>query len=277
MRTLSKDNAEDVGRHLIMAGILIDVDSERAYRHAKVAASRGGRVDVTREALGLAAFQTGRYAEALREFRTVRRLNGSNDYVPQMAASERALGKPEKAIEMVHEVSGTLSEDLAAELRLVEAHSRMDLGDLDTAEAILTTFRPVVEEQGDKRDALLSVLETLRESGEVTPARIDALLSELEAAADAAEDAEGTRETIVDEIVLYDTAELEPEPDPVDEDPVDDERSDGVQSDTEGDGSPVESANAPHVSGAAAGDDPDESEQGEQGAESVDDAGEERS
>src|SRR5699024_1724704 len=78
LRTLSKENAEIVGLHLIMAGRLIDVDPELAYKHAQEALRRGGRVDIVREAAGLTAYYTDRYAEALREFRTVRRLNGSS-------------------------------------------------------------------------------------------------------------------------------------------------------------------------------------------------------
>jgi phospholipid/cholesterol/gamma-HCH transport system ATP-binding protein len=71
LRTLSKDNAWAVGRHLVMAGRLIDEDPELAYEHAQAAVRHGGRVDVVREAAGLAAYRTGRFAEALRELRTV--------------------------------------------------------------------------------------------------------------------------------------------------------------------------------------------------------------
>ena len=37
LRTLSKDNAEDVARHLVMADGMLDEDPERAYSHAQVA------------------------------------------------------------------------------------------------------------------------------------------------------------------------------------------------------------------------------------------------
>src|SRR5690606_27820371 len=77
LRTLSKENAEQVGRHLVVVGRLLGTDAEAAYEHAQGAVRRGGRVDVVREAAGLAAYGTGRYAGALRELRTVRRLNGS--------------------------------------------------------------------------------------------------------------------------------------------------------------------------------------------------------
>ena len=53
LRTLSKDNADDVARHLVMAGRLLDDDPETAYLHAQVAAQRAGRVDIVREAAAI--------------------------------------------------------------------------------------------------------------------------------------------------------------------------------------------------------------------------------
>ena len=54
LRTLSKENAENVGLHLVMTGRLLDSDPELAYEHAQAAVRRAGRVDVVREAAGLA-------------------------------------------------------------------------------------------------------------------------------------------------------------------------------------------------------------------------------
>ncbi len=138
LRTLSKDNAEDVGRHLVMAGLLIEEEPEVAYKHAQVALARGGRVDVVREAAAIAAYATGRYAEALREFRTVRRLSGDNEHLPLMVDCERGLGRPERAIALSKEPeAATLSRDAKAELGIVVAGARMDLGDMDAAIATL--------------------------------------------------------------------------------------------------------------------------------------------
>lgn len=134
LRTLSKENAEDVGRHLIMAGNLIDTDPELAYQHAIVAASRAGRVDVVREAAAVTAYATGRYAEALREFRTVRRLNGSSEHLPLMADCERGLGRPERAIALSQELAAaTLDATGKIELAIVIAGARSDMGDKDAA------------------------------------------------------------------------------------------------------------------------------------------------
>jgi len=139
LRTLSKDNAEGVGQHLVMAGRLLDSDPELSYEHAQAAVRRAGRVDVVREAAGLAAYKTGRYAEALRELRTVRRLNGSSEHLAIMADCERGLGRPERAIALAasDEAEG-LEAGAAIELAIVVSGARLDLGEAEAAYAVLS-------------------------------------------------------------------------------------------------------------------------------------------
>lgn len=139
LRTLRKDNADAVARHLVMAGRLLDDDPEAAYAHAAEAARRAGRVDVVREAAGIAAYRTGRYAEALRELRTARRLGGSDDHVPLMADCERGLGRPERAIALAAEHAGRLAPEVAVELAIVVSGARLDLGQPEAALAALST------------------------------------------------------------------------------------------------------------------------------------------
>nr|WP_246803734.1 hypothetical protein [Cellulomonas hominis] len=136
---MSKDNAGVVGRHLVMAGRLLDVDPELAYEHAQAAVRHGGRVDVVREAAGLAAYRTGRFAEALRELRTVRRLNGSSEHLAVMADCERGLGRPERAIAMAAEPEAEqLDVQGRVELAMVVSGARLDMGDPDAAIAALS-------------------------------------------------------------------------------------------------------------------------------------------
>ncbi|WP_407342490.1 hypothetical protein [Pengzhenrongella phosphoraccumulans] len=139
LRTLSKENAEGVGQHLVMAGRLLDSDPELSYEHAQAAVRRAGRVDVVREAAGLAAYKTGRYAEALRELRTVRRLNGSSEHLAIMADCERGLGRPERAIALAasDEAEG-LEPGAAIELAIVVSGARLDLGEAEAAYAVLS-------------------------------------------------------------------------------------------------------------------------------------------
>jgi hypothetical protein len=146
LRTLSKMNAEDVGRHLVMVALLLEDDPELAYRHAQVAVARAGRVDVVREAAALAAYATARYADALRELRTVRRLSGSNDHLAIEADCERGLGRPERAIALSKAPEATgLSGAALAELQIVVAGARLDLG--DPAAALHTLDRIVSDSE----------------------------------------------------------------------------------------------------------------------------------
>ena len=92
LATLSGPNRDIVARHLVMAGQLIDLDPEAAYQHAQAAVSRAGRVDVVREAAALTAYASGRYEEALREVRAVRRMRGDDSLRAVEADAERGLG-----------------------------------------------------------------------------------------------------------------------------------------------------------------------------------------
>ena len=142
LRTLSKDNADGVARHLVMAGRLLEDDPELALAHALEAVRRAGRVDVVREAAGIAAYRAGRYADALRELRAARRLNGSDQHVPLIVDCERGLGRPERALAVAQEHQGTLAQEVELELAIVVSGARMDLGQPDAALAALST--PVV-------------------------------------------------------------------------------------------------------------------------------------
>ncbi|MDZ4354548.1 MAG: hypothetical protein U1B81_18245 [Arthrobacter sp.] len=134
IKTLEENSAEWVARHLVMAGRLIDDEPELAFQHALAASRRGGRLAAVREAVGLTAYAAGHYGEALREFRTYRRISGSNMHLPVMADCERGLGRPDRALEMARsEEAKDLDAPGKAELAIVAAGARTDLGQLDAA------------------------------------------------------------------------------------------------------------------------------------------------
>ncbi|MEV8443846.1 hypothetical protein AB0425_41280 [Actinosynnema sp. NPDC051121] len=144
LRGLPKGLAEIVGRHLAAAGMLIDSEPELALEHARYARSKAARVAVVREAAGLAAYHAGEWAEALSELRAARRMSHGTGHVAVMADCERALGRPDRAIELAREAQvSLLSPDEAVELRIVAAGARRDMGQLDAA---------VVALQGDDLD-----------------------------------------------------------------------------------------------------------------------------
>ncbi|MCB5275760.1 hypothetical protein BJG92_03313 [Arthrobacter sp. SO5] len=134
IKTLEENSAEWVARHLVMAGRLIDDEPELAFQHALAASRRGGRLGAVREAVGLTAYAAGHYGEALREFRTYRRISGSNMHLPVMADCERGLGRPDRALDMARsEEAKDLDAPGKAELAIVAAGARTDLGQLDAA------------------------------------------------------------------------------------------------------------------------------------------------
>jgi hypothetical protein len=121
-----------VGRYLVAAELASD--PEQAYRYAQAARERAARIGVVREVSGITAYQTGRWAEALAELRAARRLTGRGEYLPLMADSERALGRLDRALELVHsDDAKRLPRAAQIELRIVESGIRRDQGLTDAA------------------------------------------------------------------------------------------------------------------------------------------------
>ncbi|MBN9111323.1 MAG: hypothetical protein J0I34_21375 [Pseudonocardia sp.] len=134
LRGLQRDTAEIVARHLVAAGSLVDDDPQLALEHARYARRRASRIAVVREASGIVAYHAGEWAEALGELRAARRMGGGPGHLAVMADIERALGRPERALEIARgpEVADLDPAD-RIELSIVAAGARRDLGELDAA------------------------------------------------------------------------------------------------------------------------------------------------
>lgn len=134
LRGLQKETADTVARHLVAAGSLVEEDPALALAHARYARKRASRIAVVREAAGIAAYHAGEWAEALAELRAARRMGGGPVHLPVMADIERALGRPERAVDIAR---GPEAAELGAagriELAIVGAGARRDLGELDAA------------------------------------------------------------------------------------------------------------------------------------------------
>ncbi|WP_409329734.1 hypothetical protein [Trujillonella humicola] len=138
LRGLEPRNAQRVAGHLVAAGTLVDEDPEEALEHARAARDRASRIAAVREAVGVAAYHAGDYAEAARELRAYRRMSGDDGYRAVLADCERALGRPEVALRLVREaLSAGASAEETVELRLVEAGARADLGEVPAALLVL--------------------------------------------------------------------------------------------------------------------------------------------
>jgi len=171
LKTLSKENADEVARHLAMAAQLIESDPGLAHRHALAAGRRAGRIAVVRETLAITAYSVGDFGLALRELRTYRRISGSNDQLPLMVDSERGLGRPDKALELARSVDrSTLPVEVQVELSIAMSGARLDLGQTEAAllELQIPQLDPDVAYSYSPAlfSAYASVLEDLDRAGE---------------------------------------------------------------------------------------------------------------
>jgi hypothetical protein len=138
LKTLTKENAEVVAKHLVMATRLLDSDPERAHQHVISASRKAGRIAIVRETLGITAYATGDFALALRELRTYRRISGSNEQIALMVDSERGVGRPDRALELGRSVDrSTLSEGTQVALAVAMSGARLDQDQVELALAEL--------------------------------------------------------------------------------------------------------------------------------------------
>ncbi|HEX5199926.1 MAG TPA: hypothetical protein VFW27_08285 [Actinoplanes sp.] len=120
------------------AGQIIDDDSELALQHAIAARRLASRIAVVREAVGLAAYAAGDWTTAIAELRTYHRMTGRQTHLAEIADSERALGRPERAIDLYRGADmESLDKAGAIELLIVAAGARGDLGQHEAAVAML--------------------------------------------------------------------------------------------------------------------------------------------
>ncbi|WP_243635706.1 hypothetical protein [Kocuria tytonicola] len=138
LKALEQSNAERVAQHLVMAARYLEEDPEFALEHANAAVRKAGRIGVVREAAGVAAYAAGDFALALKELRTHRRISGSQEHLPLMVDSQRALGRADKAMEeATSEAAASLDAAGQAALAIVVSGIHADAGDHDAALAAL--------------------------------------------------------------------------------------------------------------------------------------------
>ncbi|MEV4202508.1 Replicase polyprotein 1ab [Micromonospora globbae] len=135
---MAKPVAETVARHLVATGQLIDEDPAEALAHALAARRLASRIASVREAVGLAAYHAGEWQTAIAELRTYHRMTGLQSHLAVIADSERALGRPERAIDLYRGADrDALDPATSIELLIVAAGARGDLGQKDAAVAML--------------------------------------------------------------------------------------------------------------------------------------------
>jgi tetratricopeptide (TPR) repeat protein len=86
----------------------------------------------------MVAYRAGEWAEAIGELRAARRMGGGPGHLAVLADCERALGHPEKAIELSRSAEADqLDPEASIELSIVVAGARADLEQVDVALAQL--------------------------------------------------------------------------------------------------------------------------------------------
>jgi tetratricopeptide (TPR) repeat protein len=208
LRSVSKETADLVARHLVMAGRLLEDDPQAAYAHAQAARRLLPRIAIVREAVGLCAYANEDWSEALAELRASRRINGSVDHLPVMADCERGLGRPERALELAASPDARrLDREGTVEMRIVVSGARRDLGQAEAA-VVSLQGADLDPERRDPWSARLfyAYAEALVAADRLDEARawfVSAALADDEGATDAAERVEQLDGGAVDE---YDEA-----------------------------------------------------------------------
>jgi tetratricopeptide (TPR) repeat protein len=134
LRSLTRETADLVARHLVMTGRLVDDDPQQALAHGRAARAMAGRIGVVREACGLAAYAAGEWNEALADLRAARRITGQAGHLAVLADCERALGRPERALAFADDPHvPSLDQQERVELVIVLSGARRDLGQADAA------------------------------------------------------------------------------------------------------------------------------------------------
>jgi tetratricopeptide (TPR) repeat protein len=134
----------------VAAGQIIDEDADLALSHAVAARRLASRIAVVREAVGLAAYAAGDWATAIAELRTYHRMTGRQTHLAEIADCERALGRPERAIDLYRGADrDALDKAGAIELLIVAAGARGDLGQHDAAVAMLQVRELTADEDAE--------------------------------------------------------------------------------------------------------------------------------
>lgn len=137
LRTLPRQVADTVARHLVAAGELMEVAPERAHEHAVAARRLAPRLAVVREAAGLTAYRAEQWQTAVAELRTYHRMSGRQTHLAVLADCERAMGRPHRAIDFYRAAPTDLPPQAAVELRIVASGAYADLGETDQARELL--------------------------------------------------------------------------------------------------------------------------------------------
>lgn len=144
-------SAPKVKRLLVTAGEKLEAGDHQAAIDALLEAkTKAPRSTYVREMLGLAYYHLGMWREAARELAAFRRMSERRDRDPEFADCERALGKPEKAVDVLADIAAQdIPEEVLVEGLIVAAGAYRDLGRPEDAVRVLEQgpLRPATAEE----------------------------------------------------------------------------------------------------------------------------------
>jgi tetratricopeptide (TPR) repeat protein len=144
-------SAPKVKTLLVEAGEAIETgDHQKAIDLLLEAKVKAPRSVYVREMLGLAFYHLGRWREAARELAAFRRMSDRRDRDPEYADCERALGRPEKAVDVLADITAQdVPEEVLVEGLIVAGGALVDLGRPQDAVRVLEQgpLRPASPEQ----------------------------------------------------------------------------------------------------------------------------------
>ena len=154
-------------------GAFVAGDFREAIRLGEQAKHMALRSVSIREFLGLALYRSERWAEAVTELSAYRRISGSRSQNPVLADCYRAMGKPERALELCAELDPEADQvAVVYECAIVAAGALAEMGQVDAAIARLEALelRPAVAEQHHVR-AWYVLADLLERKGRFSRAR----------------------------------------------------------------------------------------------------------
>jgi tetratricopeptide (TPR) repeat protein len=155
------------------AAAYLEEDYDDAIRLGEQTKHMALRAIAPRELLGLAYYRAGRWQEAARELSAFRRLSGTAEQNAVLGDCYRALGKPERALELCDEVvASAVTPDVFYEANIVAAGALADQGRVDDAVARLESLelQPENAEEHHLR-AWYALADLLERRGRFTQAR----------------------------------------------------------------------------------------------------------
>ncbi len=203
-----------MARYLVAAGR--EEDPERSYDYARAARGLAARVGIVRETAAIAAYQAGKWQDALAELRAAKRLTGRSSYLPLMADSERALGRMDRALDIATGPEARAADRATQlELLIVESGIRRDQG-LPEAAVVALQVPELNERRGRAANArlLYAYADALLEAGRDEEAR---LWFGRAAAADVAGDTDAAERVDDLDDVLFEDLDDEDDADEVDD------------------------------------------------------------